>query len=232
MSGPYDGERPSQPTGSFKAGPIGMAASVLVGLTALSEVPLVASEWHDYALYKDNLQGYDPDAISALDGILGIVAVAAGVTFILWLRQVRGNAERFCKAPHRRSRSWLIGGWICPVVNLWFPKQIVDDIVAASTPRTDPHANDLPRLRAGIVQIWWITWIASTVVGLADPTVFADQPSANDLLTTALISTASGVLTVICGMYAIRVIQLINNLQASRPWVAWWETTDSATSTS
>jgi hypothetical protein len=32
----------------------------------------------------------------------------------------------------------VIGGWFCPVVNFWFPKQIVDDVIAASDPRTPP----------------------------------------------------------------------------------------------
>lgn len=229
MSGPYDGIAPPQATGSFKAGPIGKIAAIFVCATALCQVLLAVSDLREYVVFKDNLQGWDPDAISAIEVAYVVAGVAAAVTFISWLRQVRSNAERFCKAPHRRSRGWVIGGWFVPIVSFWFPKQIVDDIVAASSSRTSPHADDLPRLRASVVQTWWATWIASNVVSFADPTFLSDQPAAGDLLRTASVTTACAVLTVVCAVYAVRVIQLVNNLQASRPWAAWWEVSTTST---
>ncbi len=218
--------------GSFKAGPIGKAASILVWIAALGQVALAAVDWRAYAVYKDDIQGWDIDAIRAVDVVLLVAYVAAATTFIIWLRQVRGNAERFCKAPHRRRRGWVIGGWIVPIVNLWFPKQIVDDIVAASTPRTDPQANELPRLRASVVLIWWTAWIATVVIEVAYPIFSRDPLTVGDLVGTAILSTACAVATIVCAVYAVRVIQLINQLQSSRPWVGWWETTADSTSTS
>jgi hypothetical protein len=232
MSGPYEGLAPSRADGSFQAGPIGKATSILIWVAALSQVLLAILDWRDYATLRDDTKSWDPDSISAIDVILTVAALPAMVTFIIWLRQVRGNAERFCKAPHRHGRGWVIGGWFVPIISLWYPKQIVDDIVAASTPRTSPHADQLPRLRSSIVLVWWATWIASTLIGTTDPARPSGDPSAGDFLWTALISTGNAVLTVVCAVYAVRVIQLINNLQASRPWVAWWEPAASATSTS
>ena len=91
---------------------------------------------------------------------------AAAVVFIVWLWRARGNAEFFCYGRHRRGRGWVIGGWFCAVVNFWFPKQIVDDVIAASDPRTPPLLPDLRRIPShGLVLAWWLTWVATEVIG-------------------------------------------------------------------
>jgi hypothetical protein len=230
VSVPYDGQAaPPSAGGPFAAGRIGKTAAVRVWINAISGLLLPVSTWITYFSFKDDLQSFDPDGYPPFELvallIAGITGIAAAVAFIAWLRRVRGNAERFCKAPHRRRRGWLIWGWICPVVNLWFPKQIVDDIVAASTPTTDPQAAELPRLRTAVVQTWWITWVASNLITVFDPGNLAGQLSAGDLLRTAILTTLSGALTVVCAVYAVRVIRLIDNLQASRSRVAWWDVT-------
>jgi hypothetical protein len=230
MSGSYDGPTAAQAPGSFQADGLGRATSIAVWVSAIGSALLAVSDWRSYAIFKDDPQSWDAPAFSVLQVVAIIASVPAAVMFVVWLRRVRSNAERFCKAPHRHSRGWVLGGWLVPVINLWYPKQIVDDIVAASNPRTSPLADELPRLRASVVQTWWITWIASTLISFADPTVPADNPSAGDLQWAAISSTASTVLTLVCAVYAVRVIQLINNLQASRPWVAWWETSTTSTS--
>jgi hypothetical protein len=48
-----------------------------------------------------------------------------------------------------------LGGGFCPVVNLWFPMPIVDDLIAASDPRTPPLFTDLRRMpRHGLVLVF------------------------------------------------------------------------------
>jgi hypothetical protein len=67
---------------------------------------------------------------------------------------------------------WVVGGWFCPVVNFWFPKQIVDDVIAASDPRTPPLFPDLRRIpRHGLVLAWWLTWVVIEVRGNLGPSV-------------------------------------------------------------
>ena len=174
--------------------------------------------------------GPGPDRLDRADLIAGSAAVgfwlAAVVVFIVWLWRVRRNSELFCQAQHRRRRGWVIGGWFCPIVNLWFPKQIVDDVIAASDPRTPPRVPDLRGIRAnGLVLAWWITWVASLAIdnqGGTDPA--SDVPDIDDLMTTASLSTTSAVVTAACAVLAIRVITLVNRLQMSRPWSPWWAT--------
>src|SRR5688500_17263313 len=122
---------------------MGIAASILIGLVTVTTWSTAWSDWNLYRTRK--LYGGDRDKLAEADlisGSLGIVAalalLAAAVVFIVWLWRVRWNAEMFCRGEHRFTRGWVLGCWLVPVVNLWYPKQVVDDIVAASDQRTDP----------------------------------------------------------------------------------------------
>ena len=214
---------------------LGTAVSILIGLVALGEALVAASDWYTYRVVKDYVEGSvkDPDRLARADLIADsarngfwLALLAAGVVFIVWLWRVRSNAELFCAGRHRRGRGWVIGGWFCPVVTFWFPKQIVDDVIAASDPRTPPQVPDLRGIRGnGLVLAWWLTWVVGLVFFLpGDADTASDVPDVGDQVIGASLSTISAVLYAVCAVLAIRVIGLINRLQMSRPWNPWWAT--------
>ena len=214
---------------------LGTAVSILICLVVLAQAVLAASYWYAYKVVKDYVEGpvKDPDRLDRADevfvlaaGGLMIALVAAGVVFIGWLWRARGNAELFCYGQHRRGRGWVIGGWFCPVVNFWFPKQIVDDVIAASDPRTPPLFPDLRRIpRHGLVLAWWLIWVATMVRGPGGTSdLAADVPDVRDQAVGASLSTLGVVLIAICAVLAIRVVRMVNRLQMSRPWTPWWAT--------
>lgn len=87
--------------------------------------------------------------------VLSRVSVAvAGIVFLIWFRRARINAEGH--GWHQRfARAWTFWGWIVPVVNLWIPLQVMDDIWQASFPR---------RSRTWIAwlpMLWWTSWVLS-----------------------------------------------------------------------
>ncbi len=214
---------------------LGTAVSILICCVALGEALVAASDWYTYRVVKDYVEGSvkDPDRLARADLIADsarngfwLALLAAGVVFIVWLWRVRSNAELFCAGRHRRGRGWVIGGWFCPVVTFWFPKQIVDDVIAASDPRTPPRVPDLRGIRGnGLVLAWWLTWVVGLVFFLpGDADTASDVPDVGDQVTGASLSTISAVLYAVCAVLAIRVIGLINRLQMSRPWNPWWAT--------
>ncbi|WP_159080590.1 outer membrane protein assembly factor BamB family protein [Nocardia suismassiliense] len=98
--------------------------------------------------------------------ISAILQLGAGVTVITWLWRARRNAETMCAARHRRSIGWVIGGWFCPVVNIWFPHTIMSDVWRTSDPRTPPDALDLRGRRAGgWVTAWWLFLLIGWALG-------------------------------------------------------------------
>jgi hypothetical protein len=83
---------------------------------------------------------------------LGVVSslgfFLAMVMFVVWFYRARVNAEG-SGWPQRRSPGWAIWGWFVPVLNLWVPFEIMDDIWRAGL-SAQARAN-----RSVLPGIWW-----------------------------------------------------------------------------
>ena len=208
---------------------MGLSASILIGVDTLASWASAYADWHSYGALKtypdDDAKLAQADLISGSSGIVSALALfAAAAVFIIWLWRVRWNAEMFCRGEHRLSRGWVLGSWICPVVNLWYPKWVVDDIVAASDPRTPPQTGSLrgiPGTR--LVWAWWITWVVGLVLGnVAQRSSLDGVAQLGELRTNAVLSSISAVATTAAAVLAMVLIQRVNELQVRRPWTPWW----------
>ncbi|NYK37261.1 DUF4328 domain-containing protein, partial [Salmonella enterica subsp. enterica serovar Typhimurium] len=61
---------------------------------------------------------------------------------------------------HQRGPAWTWLGWIVPVVGLWFPYQVVRDIVRNAW--RDPWGDQRRRLDLGL---WWGAWVVALFAG-------------------------------------------------------------------
>ncbi|WP_083873249.1 DUF4328 domain-containing protein [Nocardia testacea] len=122
--------------------------------------------------------------------ISAILQLGAGVTVISWLWRARCNAEAMCAARHRLSIGWVIGGWFCPVVNVWLPHTIMSDVWRASDLRTPPDALDLRgRSVSGWVTAWWLFLLLGWVLGFV--ALVLSLPERSQLPPTSLPTGAS-----------------------------------------
>lgn len=208
---------------------MGLAASVLIGVVTVLGWATAWSDWYSFRTlerYPDDDDKFaQADLISGSLGIVAAIALfGAAAVFIVWLWRVRWNAEMFCRGEHRFTRGWVLGSWICPVVNLWYPKQVVDDIVAASDPRTPTGIESLrgiPGTR--LVWAWWLTWVVGLVLdNVAQRSVLDGAPQLSELRTNAVMSGISAISTTAAAVLAVMLVQRVNELQLRRPWTPWW----------
>jgi hypothetical protein len=96
-------------------------------------------------------------AAYAIGSALGGLALLAGwITGSMWLFRARKNAERINpRGLFVRSPGWAWGGWICPIVSLWFPFQVVRDTHRAVARHFSPT----------LIGWWWGLFLLMSVGG-------------------------------------------------------------------
>ncbi|TDU89828.1 uncharacterized protein DUF4328 [Kribbella voronezhensis] len=214
---------------------IGRIAVALLGASTVTHLIATWSDWNTYGVVHTYLGGgpnVDDADLNRADAIARItaypnvlVSVAAAVVFVIWLWRARVNSEVLCQADHRRSHGWVLASWFCPGPNLFYPKQIVDDVWLASDPKTPVYADDLRRLRKPLLtKVWWCTWVGALAfdVVIRRFLMWMDA-TVGSLRGIALAGTASLILTAVSAVAATFVIRKINSMQTSREWVPWWD---------
>ena len=198
------------------------ARRILVVVVAV-DVVAILSGLAEYRLLTSG--NYSLEAAEANDARQGIVAltqvalfVAATVFFIRWFHRAYTNLPRLGSEYLRYRGGWAIGAWFVPILNLFRPKQIANDIWRGSAPTLPRHAGNSwydgpkPALLA-----WW--WAAFVVTNLVSNTALRLSLSAEELIelrraTVAyLIADAVGV---VAGLLAIRVVARLTERQEAR----------------
>ncbi|WP_336053044.1 DUF4328 domain-containing protein [Streptomyces sp. CA2R101] len=149
------------------------------------------------------------DQADALYGASGIVqlatTLATAVVFVVWFHRTRVNAEVFAPEYHARKRGWAIWGWIVPVVNLWFPRQIATDIWNAS-------ADDSSRSRA-LLNWWWGLWIVNLIFGRLAGRRYSGAGGPEEIKGAIAGLMASDVFNILAAVLAIFFVRRLTRMQ-------------------
>ena len=238
LSAVEDHDEEWQPHAAEDFQQVGTVGKIAIGLLGASTVTHLLSTWSDWNTYgvvhrylggMPNVDDADlnrADAIAKVTAVPNvIVSVAAAVVFVIWLWRARVNSEVFCQADHRRSHGWVLASWFCPGPNLWYPKQIVDDVWLASDPKTPVYADDLRRFRTpALTSVWWVAWIGALAFDVVVRRFLMwMEATVGSLRGIALAGTASLLLTAVSAVAATMVIRKINTMQTTREWVPWWD---------
>ena len=88
-------------------------------------------------------------AVSMASNITSLVVFVAFVVTVVWVHVSATTAQRL-GIPARRSPGWAVGGFLIPVVNLWWPYQSVCDLF----PPGDPDRR--------VVGRWWALYLGAS----------------------------------------------------------------------
>ena len=213
---------------AYFANPTGLSTALVV-LLILNAVALLASfgttgneleavhdlqngAWtFDYAKAKDA-----DEQFAAVLVLCGLLILATGIVFLVWFHRTRVNAELFAPAGHRMSRGWAIGSWFTPIVGLWFPKQIANDIWRASTPWGQSPA-------LGRVTAWWVLWLcfgvaqAGTLGGIGKLSTDVASLDELDRLESALYANLlASLLGIAAAILCLLYVRALSNRQLTK----------------
>lgn len=194
---------------------IGWAAMVLIVIEAVVSIVTTAKAWSAYNVANGYEQGTGPtkdDVVSAGLGLLGlgvlliVAALAAGIVFLVWAWRARVNAESLAGPDSQRlRRGWTFWGWVCPIVNLWFPYQIMVDIYRASSVRK-------PATTA-IVGVWWVAMLLNELGQFAVRVTQSGNDVVQSLHDDATWQTIGAVCEVAAAVLIVLIIRQVSEWQ-------------------
>jgi len=153
--------------------------------------------------------------------------VTAGL-WLGWFRRAYLNLPALGARRLRYRPWWAVGAWLLPVFSLFRPKQLLNDIWRASDPELPLDQADAWRKRpvAELLGWWWLAFLASVLVRSVTTEVVH---SAADLMLLGLLpeqldrfqaspgmQIAAELLTVACGLLALRVVRRTSSRQHDR----------------
>jgi uncharacterized protein DUF4328 len=192
----------------------------------VSDVIAIGSDWLEIDLMNRLIDGENVPAsdIDSNDDRQTIVAVVIGaalvvaiVFFIRWFHAAYKNLVPLGQPNLRFKPGWAIGGWFVPVLNLWRPKQIANDIWRGSEPDAPTFHGDGWKSAAIPVRLtaWWAMWIAATYIGNLAARAWFGNETPNDLRAADVLDIAALVLDIGAAVLAILVVRRLTDRQSA-----------------
>ncbi|MCF8554345.1 MAG: DUF4328 domain-containing protein [Candidatus Nanopelagicales bacterium] len=139
-----------------------------VWIVALASIPSAQS-------YRDQLaSGTAADQIvtayDAMTVIIPITMISSWVVTSLWLKKLHIAATATNPTAMRLKRPWVFWSWIVPVVSLWFPKRLIEDLLKAK------GSDEAKSLIGKDTLTWWLTWVGFALVNNVGIVAAFDAP--------------------------------------------------------
>lgn len=194
---------------------------VILALATLVEV--VFDVWHLSILSRDlsdpgNAQAYfdSNDRLDAVGIAMALGWLVCVITFIAWMRRAYRNLPAI-GAVQRFKPGWAVGGWFVPFLNLWRPKQIVNDIWRTGDPQAPPTLapSRYTELRVPwTITAWWLLFIVGNAAGRLLLRTSTGTVAGERLYTQR--DLAGGVLDILALLLAFVVVRSLTRRQQAR----------------
>jgi hypothetical protein len=173
------------------------AANIGFGLAELRTV--------DHVLTGDPVSNADLVAIDnrnrAMLPISIVIWILTAVAFIRWLRAAYSNVDVVAAAERRYARGWATGGWFVPILNLWRPKQVVNDVWRAG-------GRDVEDAEPGwLLLSWWLLWLLADVVLRVAGGSYNAAETPEEWRTGTIIFLIGDVMSLIAAFLAVVVVR-------------------------
>jgi hypothetical protein len=131
-------------------------------------------------------------------GLLQFVGYfSAAVVFIRWLHRAYHNVDAVAPQERRYGHGWAIGAWFVPILALWRPKQIVNDVWRAG-------GTDGP---GALLWFWWAAFLLSSWAGNIAVGSYVSDETLEDLREGTVAYIISDGIDIVGAILALLVVR-------------------------
>jgi Domain of unknown function (DUF4328) len=141
------------------------------------------------------------------------------VVFVAWTYRAYRNLRPLGAHGQRFRSGWAIGCWLVPVLALWRPKQVVNDIWRGSDselPADAPPGAWRDARPPSLLAWWWGTWLVSLGADRFAAASAGDAGSVADVRTHAWLLLGAQVLNAAAACLAAGAVESITDRQRER----------------
>jgi hypothetical protein len=184
-------------------------AIALISVTALIS-DLLEINLMDRVIAGASVTRADLIATDNRQGIVGLIQlaslIAGAIVFIRWLSAAYRNVDVVAPGARRFGHGWAIGGWFVPILNLWRPKQVVNDVWRAGETRDAAHTE--PGI---VVGLWWAAFIISNFLSDAGTRIFSGNLTPEKTRSGDVMLAISDGLDIAGAILAILVVRMASD---------------------
>jgi hypothetical protein len=178
----------------------------------------LGSGWSEIGLLERILDGETVSAseadandnrVAALAALQLLAYIVTAILFIRWFHRAYRNLDALA-APRRHGIGWAIGGWFVPILGLWRPKQIANDIWWGSAPEGEAQR------ASGLLLVWWLGYIVTSVIANIAFRATLSGDETEDIQRADYAYLVSDFLDAVVGVLAILVVMRITERMEAR----------------
>ena len=189
---------------------------IMLGVTILNMFSL---GWQYYLLIdaQANPESIDMERLQTSDTLRTVVTVVnfimlvlSMIFFILWFRRAYYNLHTLPWHNARHTEGWAAGSWFIPILSLFWPYQIMQDIWRGTQNAIKERFGE-PQ-SAAIVGWWWAIYLVNNFFGYS---AFAirDPAGIDELLIATKVEFVGEIISIAAIIITIRVIQRTSNFE-------------------
>jgi hypothetical protein len=142
-----------------------------------------------------------------------IVFVVSAITFIQWFRRAYFNLHlRVNRLSH--SEGWAAGCWFTPIVNLFRPYQIMQELFQEThlfLKRNEAHTTEY--LSTASLGLWWTFWIIDRFIGQFVFKYSMKAETIDELTTSTIAEMVSNAIGIVLAIITINIITEYSKLE-------------------
>jgi len=219
--------RPPVPGRPRAVRPIATALQVLLGVYAAYVCLQVIQEINLLVLLSEDgadtwYMAEDLDRMENFTAGNFLLFAVCAVLWSVWFYRLRTNSEAFAPGQVRYSSGLAIGSWYIPVVQLWFPMQIANDMFRINSPfphHARPPAGYGPRpvsYGKGVLNFWWAAWVTTMVLALVTAENWEVGMAIGSATRIVLFDLLFSFVLIVTSVLALLAVQQLTTLQDQR----------------
>lgn len=137
------------------------------------------------------------------------------IVFLFWFHRAYSNLESLGARDLKYSSGWAVGCWFVPILSLFRPVMIAQEIWRQSEPANVTNGNH-GTSSSWLIGLWWTAWVLSNILGGISSFSILEARGIENLQIATFYQVVSMAASLVAAVFALLVVHMIDVRQSKR----------------